>query len=104
MLEEVRRCAEAANAKNLLIDVRDYTRKLTVIQRLQIALAAVAKLRGYRVAGVFSEASFDPQRLGQTMANNRGANVATFTDLAEAEAWLLAAQRAGEEADCTRMV
>ena len=104
MLEEVRRAAETVNAKNVLIDVRDYTRKLTVIQRLQIALAAVGKLRGFRVAGVFSEASFDPQRLGQTMANNRGANVGTFTDLAEAEAWLVSAQRAGAQADCARVV
>ncbi len=104
LLEEVRRCAEAAGAKEVLIDLRDYTRKFTVIQRLQMAVAVVAKLRGFRMAAVFSENSFDPQRLGQTMANNRGGNVATFTDLAEAEAWLMAARRASEEANWAKPV
>lgn len=88
LLEDVRQLAVASHASRLLLDVSAYRTPLNVMQRLQMALAVVAKLRSYRVAGVFSTVNFDPQRIGETMAVNRGAKLKVFTDLAEAEAWL----------------
>ncbi len=88
LFEEIRQMAVAANATELLIDTSAFKGKLSVMQRLQMILAFVANLRGYRVAGVISKETIDPQRLGETMARNRGANVRVFTCMAEAIQWL----------------
>ena len=88
LLEEVRLVAMTNRADRVLLDVTAYEVRLNVMQRLQMALAVVAKLRPYRVAGVFSHATFDPLRIGETMAINRGAKLKVFTSLAEAEAWI----------------
>jgi hypothetical protein len=85
---EIRKQAVAEEATELLIDASAYQKKLGVLGRLQMILAFVANLRGFRVAGVISEANIDPNRLGETMARNRGANVKVFTTLPEAVAWL----------------
>ena len=79
---------QAAEASELLIDASAYKAPLSFLQRLQMILAFVANLRAYRVAGVIAEINIDPQRLGETMARNRGANVKVFTCLAEASTWL----------------
>ncbi len=84
----VRQLALAGKATELLIDASAYQEKMGVLQRLQMILAFVASLRGYRVAGVISETNIDPQRLGETMARNRGANVKVFTTVPAALAWL----------------
>jgi hypothetical protein len=84
----VRQLAVANQATELLIDASAYQEKMGVLQRLQMILAFVASLRGYRIAGVISEANIDPQRLGETMARNRGANVKVFTRVPEALVWL----------------
>jgi hypothetical protein len=88
LFEDIRLQAVAAKATDLLIDASAYARPLTMIQRLQMVLAFVARLHSFRVAGVVSEITLDPQRLGETMARNRGANVKVFTRLVEALAWL----------------
>ena len=59
-----------------------------MLKRLQMITAFVTYLRGYRVAGVLSEFTVDPKKLGETMALNRGANVKVFTRLPDAIAWL----------------
>jgi hypothetical protein len=88
LFEDIRQQAVASKATDLLIDASAYLRPLTMIQRLQMVLAFVARLHSFRVAGVVSETTLDPQRIGETMALNRGANVKVFTRLPEAVAWL----------------
>jgi len=88
LFEGVRQLAEKAKATDVLIDVRAFKGTLNMVQRLQMILAFVAKLHRFRVAGVLSEETMDPQRLGETMARNRGARVKVFTTVADAEAWL----------------
>ncbi len=88
LLEEIRRQAEAHKVISILIDARVFQEKVTVVQRLQVAVAVVDKFLGYQVAGVISTESFDPKLLAETMARNRGANVKMTTSLPEAMEWL----------------
>lgn len=88
VFEDVRQLAEAGKVTQILIDTRASISRLTVKDRLQMALAVVDKFRGYRVAGVVSAAMIDPQRLGETMAVNRGAKIKIFLSLPEAVEWL----------------
>jgi len=84
----VRQQALAEKAAEILLDASAIKEKLTVVRRLQMIMAFVTQLRGFRVAGVLSEMTVDPQRLGETMARNRGANVKAFTRVPEARDWL----------------
>jgi hypothetical protein len=88
LFAEIRRQALADKAKELLIDSRSIQEKLSVFKRLQMITAFVTHLRSFRVAGVISNSTIDPKKLGETMALNRGANVKVFTSVAEAQAWL----------------
>ena len=84
----VRQQALAEKAAEILLDASAIKEKLTMVRRLQMIMAFVTQLRGFRVAGVISEITVDPGKLGETMARNRGANVKVFTSVAEALAWL----------------
>jgi hypothetical protein len=88
LFEEIRQLADAHQVKNILIDAHTFRKKVSSVQRLQVALALVEKFLGYRVAGVISVESFDPRLLAETMARNRGGNVKMTTSLAEALKWL----------------
>jgi hypothetical protein len=88
LFAEIGERARADGVTELLIDASAIREKLSVVRRLQMILGFVASLRGFRVAGVLSETTVDPKRLGETMARNRGANVRVFTKLPEALAWL----------------
>ncbi len=80
--------AKAERATEVLIDASVIQERLSLLRRLQMIMAFVAHLRGLRIAGVLSEITIDPKRIGETMARNRGANVKVFTHLSEAIAWL----------------
>ena len=84
----IRQQALAGQATEVLLDASVIQEKLSVVRRLQMILAFVTQLRGFRVAGVLSETTVDAKRLGETMARNRGANVKVFTRLPDALAWL----------------
>ena len=88
LFADVRQQALADKATEVLLDASVIQEKLSVLRRLQMIMAFVTNLRGFRVAGVLSETSVDPKRLGETMARNRGANVKAFTSVDEAMAWL----------------
>ena len=88
LFAEIGARARADGATELLIDASAIQEKLSVIRRLRMILGFVASLRGIRVAGVLSEITVDPKRIGETMARNRGANVRMFTKLPEALTWL----------------
>jgi hypothetical protein len=80
--------ALADGAIEVLLDASVIQEKLSLMRRLQMIMAFVTHLHGFRVAGVLSELTIDPKKLGETMARNRGANVRVFTKVAEARAWL----------------
>ena len=88
LFTEIRRQAQADKATEILLDASTIKEKLSVLRRLQMIMAFVTSLRGFRVAGVLSEITVDPKKLGETMARNRGANVKVFTSVPEAMAWL----------------
>ena len=88
LFDIIRQQALTARATEVLLDASAIQEKLGVLRRLQMIIAFVTHLRGIRVAGVLSEATIDPKRLGETMARNRGANVKIFTRLSDAIAWL----------------
>ena len=46
-------------------------------------------LAGFRMVFFGMETQVDPNRFGETVIQNRGANVKSMTDLDEALAWLL---------------
>ena len=93
---EIRQMADAHKLKNILIDARIFKKKVSAVQRLQVAQALVKIFLGYRVAGVISVESFDPHLLAETMARNRGGNVKMTTSLAEALKWFSPVAGAGE--------
>jgi len=84
----IRQQALADQATEVLLDASVIQEKLSVMRRLQMITAFVSHLRSFRVAGVLSEFTVDPKKLGETMARNRGANVRVFTRVADAMAWL----------------
>ena len=88
LFEEVRQLADGHQVKSILIDAHTFKKKVSSVQRLQVALALVDKFLGYRVAGVISVESFDPRLLAETMTRNRGGNVKMTTSLPEALKWL----------------
>src|SRR5882672_9503936 len=70
---DIRQLALAHKAMEVLIDASAVQEKLSVLKRLHMIMAFVTHLREFRVAGVVSEYTVDPKRLGETMARNRGA-------------------------------
>jgi hypothetical protein len=44
---------------------------------------------GVKVASLLTDEQIDPRRFGEQVARNRGVDVRAFTDLQEAEEWLL---------------
>ncbi|HWA27813.1 MAG TPA: hypothetical protein VG734_19310 [Lacunisphaera sp.] len=88
LFAEIGRRAQADGAAEILIDATVIQEKLSVFRRLQMITGFVAALRRYRVAGVLSEKTIDPSKIGETMARNRGANVRVFTKMSAALEWL----------------
>ena len=84
--------ASDSNRRQVLIDAREVVAKLTATDRYEIG-ACYAALRaqlGSRVrAALVGRAPFvEDGRLGQKVAQNRGADVIVTTDIDEARAWL----------------
>jgi len=88
LFAEIRQLAAGHNLKLILVDARSFKKKISAVQRLQVAVALVEQFLGYRVAGVISAEAFDPHLLTETMARNRGGNVKMTTSIPEALRWL----------------
>jgi len=62
------------------------------LERFEIGVAAADAQKQYgrnvQLAIVGHEPIVDPERFGEVVSSNRGANLRVFTDLAEAESWL----------------
>lgn len=87
--------AADAGQDALLVDIRAVIgREPTMAERfdqaMRVAEAQAARKPRIRAALVGHEPMVDPERFGETVAINRGAEVRVFTDEAQAEAWLVA--------------
>ena len=86
LFQEIHQLADVHKLKNILIDARNFNKKVSAAQRLLVAL--VDQFLGHRVAGIISTESFEPHLLAETMARNRGGNVRMTTSLSAALKWL----------------
>jgi hypothetical protein len=88
--------AEAARSKReaVLVDVRDVSGRVpTILERFEtgvrIAKHYLASDPRVRLALLGHEPMIHPERFGELVARNRGADARVFTDEAEALAWVL---------------
>ena len=72
----------------LLIDAREFRAALTDLDRYDVGMVGAAEGIAVPCAVILSESMLDPNRLGETVARNRGVNARGFTSLEEGRAWL----------------
>jgi hypothetical protein len=88
--------AAAAGRRSVLVDVRGVTGRVpTILERFDIGVHLAEQYFDQqprvRVALLGHEPMIHPDRFGEIVARNRGADARVFTDEAEARKWLLAA-------------
>ena len=82
-------CNRTKNNK-LLIDTAEAEFKVSLAERfLAVEEARVFARYRLKVAVVTKPERLDPQRFGETVARNRGVNISAFTNVEDAEKWLL---------------
>jgi hypothetical protein len=91
--EEGFRQAALANRSALLIDVRNITGRVPgIFDRFEIGVRIAQHYREsdprIRLAVLGHEPMIHPERFGELVARNRGADARVFTDEAEALAWV----------------
>jgi len=79
---------EDNSARSLLVDIREVPGPFTFMDYVGLGELAGRYLSRVPVAVLALESQLDPDRIGKVVAQNRGANVEVFTELAEAEGWL----------------
>jgi hypothetical protein len=92
--EEAHREAVRADRKALLIDVRNVTGRVPgIFERFEIGVRTAAHYRAHdpriRLAVLGDEPMIHPERFGELVARNRGADARVFTDETLALDWLL---------------
>jgi hypothetical protein len=88
--------AAAESRRNILIDARRVVGRLpTILDRYEIgvnvARSYLDQLPRIRLALLGHEPMIHPERFGEIVARNRGADARVFTDETEAIRWLLSA-------------
>jgi hypothetical protein len=94
--DQAYREAATAGRRNVLVDVRGVTGRVpTIFERFDIGVHLAERhfeqQPRVRLAMLGSEPMIHPDRFGEIVARNRGADARVFTDEAEALKWLLAA-------------
>ena len=80
---------EARSPKAVLVDMRNIPGPLTFMDRYQLGELAGKLLTGFHLAVLAQEEQADPKRIGQVVAQNRGARLeAVFTKEESAMEWL----------------
>jgi hypothetical protein len=92
--EEAYREAARSNRSAVLVDVREVTGRVpTILDRfemgMRIAKHYLESDPRTRLAVLGHEPMIHPERFGELVARNRGADARVFTDEAEALAWVL---------------
>jgi len=88
--------AKKANIIKLLIDCRDFSGKLSTMDRFLLAIFFVkenskllaGQLRPVKVTFVLNESMIDPKKFGETVAHNRGLHGLVTDNMQEALKWL----------------
>jgi hypothetical protein len=75
-------------AKATLVDIRAVPGPYSFMDYIELGEMAGLHLSFLPVAVMAGLEQLDPERIGKVVAQNRGANVEVFTDLAEARGWL----------------
>jgi hypothetical protein len=94
--DEAFRRAATESRRNILIDARRVVGRVpTILDRYEIgvniARSYLDQLPRIRLALLGHEPMIHPERFGEIVARNRGADTRVFTDEAEAIRWLVAA-------------
>ena len=80
---------QARSPKAVLVDMRNIPGSLTFMDRYQMGELAGKHLMGFHLAVLAQEEQADPKRIGQVVAQNRGARLeAVFTKEESAMKWL----------------
>ena len=85
--------ASASGRATALVDIRSLRGPPpNTLERFEIGVAAAdaqkIHARNIQLAVVGAEPVIDPERFGEVVSSNRGANLRVFTDMDEAVAWL----------------
>lgn len=88
--------ASSAGRRNVLIDVRGVNGRVpSIFERFDLGVHIAERHFGQqprvRLALLGHEPMIHPERFGEIVARNRGADARVFTDESEARKWLLAA-------------
>ena len=87
-MQAIANAIRAKPVRATLLDVCAVPGNVTFLDRYQMGNMAGRHLPRVLLAVLMRAEQADPKRLGQLAAQNRGINVAVFTDPAQAEAWL----------------
>jgi hypothetical protein len=88
--ESIAEHCKRANKNKLLLDLTDARVEMSLADRYFLAEGArIFACYGLKVAGVARPEQLDPKRFGEMAARNRGVNILVFTNVKDAEQWLL---------------
>jgi hypothetical protein len=95
-LEDVVDTAKNNNIFKLLVDCRDFTQKISTMDRFLLAIFFVKEnskllagiLRPLKVTFVMDKSMIDPKKFGETVARNRGLRGLVTDNMQEALQWL----------------
>ncbi len=89
LVETIADAVDQAPAGAVLLDGRELAGAFSDLDRLGFGLALARRWKAIPFAIVGPVALVDPRRFGEFVARNRGVNCRVFTDLDEAQRWLL---------------
>jgi len=89
--EAIAEYCKRANKNKLLLDFTDARGDISLTDRYFAGVSAqvFAHYKVIKVAGVDRPEKLDPKMFGELVARNRGVNVRGFTNVEDAEQWLL---------------
>lgn len=90
LVNEITGALKGRSASRLLLNMTGITvgKPLTTMERYAMGMAAVRLPKGLRIAALSRMDLLDPERFGQRVAQNRGAQIQVFVDEPAAVAWL----------------
>jgi len=87
-MQAIAAAIRARPVRATLVDLRAVPGTVNFLDRYQLGSMAGRHLPRIQLAVLVTDEQADPNRIGQLVALNRGANVEVFTDPAAAEVWL----------------
>lgn len=97
-IKAIAQAAKARPIRAVLVDMRALKGPYKFVDRYQLGELGARHMNFVPVGCLVLPEQTDPDRIGQIVANNRGAKVEVFTDEAKAHAWLKQFQAAANSA------